>query len=72
MNEPKTFNSNTKLTETLVLVNYKFGGKRKIAQDDSDKGCTNADRKSMENNDSLKKKRSSDSNTLGLKYVWNI
>lgn len=56
MNELKTFNSNIKLTEPLVLVNYKFGGKRKIAQDDSDKGCTNTNRKSMENNDNLEKK----------------
>lgn len=56
MNKPKTFNSDTKLTEPLVLVNYKFGGERKIAQDDSDKGCTNTDRKGMENNDSLEKK----------------
>ena len=53
MNELKTFNSNIKLTEPLVLVNYKFGGKRKIAQDDSDKGCTNTNRKSMENNDNF-------------------
>lgn len=56
MNELKTFNSDTKLTEPLVLVNYKFGGKRKIAQDDFDKGCTNTDRKSVKNNDSLGKK----------------
>lgn len=72
MNKPKTFNSDTKSTEPLVLVNYKFGGERKIAQDDSDKGCTNTDRKGMENNDSLEKKRSSDSNMLGLKYMWNM